>query len=251
MALEAAPLILEASANKATQAAALAQSVALATPQVLRGVADVTTTHVVPAAAALGRSARKVGNVAATHVIPAIGPAAGAVGRHGVSLLSSALNSATLNVIDIVNALEELQKEEPRYSTYNALTEGSFQALRDGGGATRRNRNATPPPSGARSRKPDPGESSSSSSSSAPAGGRDAHASTQRTMFQTKDEYSEHFKNKGELVEELYKRPNWQHLISQIHGDDELRKKMGKLTKKNLIDILYKVDSLAMRNVKF
>ena len=254
MALEAAPLILEASANKATQAAALAQSVALATPQVLKGVADVTTTHVVPAAAALGRSAsvaaRKVGNVAATHVIPAIGSAAGAVGRHGVSLLSSALNSATLNVIDIVNALEELQKEEPRYSTYNALTEGSFQALRDGGGATRRNRNATPPPSGARSRKPDPGESSSSSSSSAPAGGRDAHASTQRTMFQTKDEYSEHFKNKGELVEELYKRPNWQQLISQIHGDDELRKKMGKLTKKNLIDILYKVDSLAMRNVK-
>jgi hypothetical protein len=69
-------------------------------------------------------------------------------------------------------------------------------------------------------------------------------------VFQTKDEYSEHFKNKGELVEELYKRPNWQQLISQIQGDNELRKKMGKLTKKNLIDILYKVDSLAMRNVK-
>ena len=69
-------------------------------------------------------------------------------------------------------------------------------------------------------------------------------------MFETKDEYTEHFKNKGELVEELYKRSNWQQLISQLHGDVELRKKMGKLTKKNLIDILYKVDSLAMRNVK-
>ena len=56
-------------------------------------------------------------------------------------------------------------------------------------------------------------------------------------------EWLEYSHNRGILVEELYKRPNWKNLI-QHSNTPELRKKLLAMTPTELAEILVKLDHM-------
>ena len=54
----------------------------------------------------------------------------------------------------------------------------------------------------------------------------------------------EFFHNRGILVEELYKRPNWREFIKVANEKDDLRKKLLRMSASDLADILVKLDRM-------
>ncbi len=83
---------------------------------------------------------------------------------------------------------------------------------------------------------PPPRRSGSSSSSSAPTQARP------EVSFRSEKDWLEHVQNKGALVEELYKRPNWRDLVQHINSSD-LRKKMLKLSREDIAKMLVALDA--------
>jgi hypothetical protein len=138
----------------------------------------------------------------------------------------AALESSDISVGDFVagiQAMREAMELPDRPSTHAAITDGSQAAL-PGPAIRRRNRMATPPPR------------RSGSSSSGPARARP------EVSFSSEKDWLEHVQNKGALVEELYKRPNWRDLVQHINSSD-LRKKMLKLSREDIAKMLVALDA--------
>jgi hypothetical protein len=71
---------------------------------------------------------------------------------------------------------------------------------------------------------------------------RSAQGPRPETSYDNADEWLQHVSNRGALVEELYKRPNWKSFIG-AHSTPELRKKLLQLSPHDLAEILVKLDS--------
>jgi hypothetical protein len=70
---------------------------------------------------------------------------------------------------------------------------------------------------------------------------RSAKAAKPEISFETATEWLQHSKNKTELVEQIYKRLGWQHLL-QVSGSADLRKKLSKLSNLELAQFIVKLD---------
>ena len=167
-------------------------------------VADATMTHVVPAVQALMKHSTSA----------------------ALSMASRALDAATLSAGDIISALAEMQKEE-RYSAHNALENGHHEALGNGN-APARKRGNTPP----RSRN-----TRGVASAAAAARPKQEHS------YNSAQEWLEYSHNRGMLVEELYKRPNWKQFITSANTP-ELRKKLLGMSAYDLAEILTRLDHM-------
>jgi uncharacterized protein YjiS (DUF1127 family) len=139
------------------------------------------------------------------------------------------LDAATLSASDILSAL----------SSEMALHHGGGLAIEDSGLPSlengphrRRGRNDTPPPRNRRNGGASQAERSSSS----------AGPAVSEHSYNTTDEWLQYSRNRGALVEELYKRPNWTHFIRAVTAKDDLRKKLLKMSAEDLADILVKLD---------
>ena len=62
--------------------------------------------------------------------------------------------------------------------------------------------------------------------------------------YQSTQEWLEFSHNRGILVEELYKRPNWREFIKVANEKDDLRKKLLRMSASDLADILVKLDRM-------
>ena len=177
----------------------------------------------------IGHTARGVGHVvsaaadlAVNHVIPA----AHTMASHSMSLASRVFDAATLSSKDIIEALGEMQQQE-HYSAHSALENGHHGALGNGYAPARRRGN-TPP------RK----RNTHGVSAAASAAPRQEHSYTSAR------EWLEYSHNRGVLIEELYKRPNWTHFIREAGQKNELRKKLLSMNAMDLADILVRLDHM-------
>ena len=172
-------------------------------------------------------SAGLVADATMTHVVPAVQALAKHSMSAAVSMASKALDAATLSAGDILSALAEMQKEE-RYSAHNALENGHHEALGNGS-APARKRGNTPP----RSRN----------TRSAPQSSAAASRPKQEHSYNSAQEWLEYSHNRGVLVEELYKRPNWKQFITSSNTP-ELRKKLLGMSAYDLAEILMRLDHM-------
>jgi hypothetical protein len=183
--------------------------------QVLHAVGPPVAHGAYAAAAAAGHGAKMAADVAVNHVAPAVHAAA----KHGLTAAAHALERATLSAAEIIHALNELQPSAQ--SSYMALENGSHPAL---GYAPIRSRAATPP------RK----RNSKASATAAPRPYEHSYGS--------QEEWLQFSKNRGVLVEELYKRPRWREFIQAVNEKNDLRKKLLRMSASDLADILVKLD---------
>jgi hypothetical protein len=166
----------------------------------------------------LGSAAAAAASATSTHVIPAMKDAA----THSFSLASRVLSAATLSASDIIHALSEFERE-PGYSAHMALENGHHQALGNGGSS--RSRTDTP-------KRRIRGKSPAAASASA------AHEHS----YASAQEWLEYSHQRGVLVEELWKRKNWQSFIAGANRKDDYRKKLLSLSSHDLAEILVKLD---------
>ena len=175
------------------------------------------------------------------------------VGGHGWSMLNSAFNASALRAADIFAALNEIRKERRERL---ALTGGGSSstdlahhstdlehvpdetALEVAGppaleGVHRRGRNSTPPRRSAR------------------IAARNAEPLIQEVSrpvfehsYKTPEGWLQFSKNRGTLVEEIYKRSNWREHLGVTAEKNEIRQKLLKLKPKDLAQMLVDLDSL-------
>ena len=226
---------LSASASQAREAASSALEPGSNTRRTLASAASKTASAASSAAGAVKTAAEVAGPpiiygayAAAAAAGQGLGQAAAAaadvtqnVAKGGFKFAAQALEKATLSAADIINALSEIQKEEG-FSAYNALENGRREALEYG---PQRTRVSTPP--------------------------RKRNAKTPATparqnvrSYQSTQEWLEFSHNRGVLVEELYKRPNWRSFITVAREKDDLRKKLLRMSATDLADILVKLDNM-------
>ena len=170
-------------------------------------------------------------HVGQTHLVPAVKSLA----SRGLQLGSQALERATLNAAEIINTLDVLEQEG--YFQSNALENGNLDALGNGGVGDapnrpyRKSRHDTPPRRGnARGYEPVIQERKP-----LPLG---AHS------FNSQQEWLEYSHNRGVLVEELRKRPNWHKFTQDLGSTPELRKKLNSMSSADLADLLLRMDRL-------
>ena len=144
--------------------------------------------------------------------------------KGGFGLARMALEHATLKASEIIDALNDM-KEHEGYSAHNALENGHHEAI--GYGKARRSRHDSPQPRPLHSRN------NKASSSQRPA-----------TSYNSAQEWLEYSHNRGVLVEELYKRPNWRQFVEGAGQKDTLRKKLLSMSSSDLADILVKLDHM-------
>ena len=171
----------------------------------------------------VGHVAAAAADVASTHVIPVMKQ-----GYHyGMTLASEALSKASLKATDIIEALNELKGEEG-FSAHNALENGRTEAIGNGR-QQRKSRTDTPP----RRRNVKP----------AAAAATPPEKPAYDHSYNNAQEWLEYSHNRGALVEELYKRPNWRNLV-QHSNTPELRKKLLAMSPTELAEILVKLDHM-------
>ena len=68
--------------------------------------------------------------------------------------------------------------------------------------------------------------------------------SRKERSYQSTQEWLEFSHNRGVLVEELYKRPNWREFIEVANEKDDLRKKLLRMSFSDLADILVNLDHM-------
>jgi hypothetical protein len=134
------------------------------------------------------------------------------------------LQQATLSAADILSALGELDKEEGHRPALANEAHGTYAAIKG--------RNSK------KSRFDSPRATTRASHSAAAAPG----APASENSYGSTKEWLEYSKNRGVLVEELYKRPNWRQFISAAGEKNDLRKKLLRLSPKDLAEILVKLD---------
>ena len=153
-------------------------------------------------------------NATSTHVIPAA--------KHYASRAVDIFNQAVLSASDIIEGLNAMERHD-HYSAHNALENGHHEAI--GNGPTSRSRTDTPP------RKK-----------------RVVHADQAvpkpkfEHTYDTEQEWLKYSHNRGILVEELYKRPNWTEFTKGFSGKNDLRKKLLTMTPNDLAKILVSLD---------
>lgn len=163
-----------------------------------------------------------IGDVAATHVVPAMQ----SMTKKGAEYALEALSATVLRGGDIVRALDEFA---PQYSAHNALENGNHERLTYGAVSSKK-----------RDRSPQARFHSGSASSSS----TQARANHLEHSYDSTQEWLEYSKNRGALVEELYKRPNWRSFIHVSKDKNELRKKLLTLSPSELAEILVKLDHM-------
>ena len=163
-----------------------------------------------------------IGDVAATHVVPAMQ----SMTKKGAEYALEALSATVLRGGDIVRALDEFA---PQYSAHNALENGNHERLTYGAVSSKK-----------RDRSPQARFHSGSASSSSTQG----QAKQFEHSYDSTQEWLEYSQNRGALVEELYKRPNWRSFITVSKEKNELRKKLLTLSPAELAEILVKLDHM-------
>ena len=163
-----------------------------------------------------------IGDVAATHVVPAMQ----SMTKKGAEYALEALSATVLRGGDIVRALDEYK---PQYSAHNALENGNHERLTYGAVSNKK-----------RDRSPQARFHSGSASSSSTQG----QANHFEHSYDSTQEWLEYSQNRGALVEELYKRPNWRSFITVSKEKNELRKKLLTLSPAELAEILVKLDHM-------
>ena len=159
--------------------------------------------------------------------------------RHGLSraaeILGNRLSAAKLSAIDIINALDEMQKEGS-YSAYTALENGHTPALKNTYGP--RSRADSPKPRNQkRNTNPYPENTKGPPTSHGP-----AH-DTEFITYKTADEWVKDSPGRAFLVDQLYKRPGWDNLVKHRTTGD-LIKKLKKMSPHDLASIIVKLDSM-------
>jgi hypothetical protein len=143
-------------------------------------------------------------------------------------LASSLLSKAALSVTDIFEALDATSSMSSSHEMVPSSTELSLPGLENRG---LKNRSDTPM---RRTRlefkQPRPASMEVPTAAPKPA-----------VSFATPGEWLQHSKNKTELVEQIYKRPGWRHLL-QVTGSADLRKKLSKLSREELAQVIVKLD---------
>jgi hypothetical protein len=159
----------------------------------------------------LGHAAVAAAGATQSHVIPALASAARSTAGYAAEVLSK----ATLSAKDIIDALNQ---HTPKGLA--ALGDAARpEALADSYKPVRRGRADTPPPSKGR-----------------------AHSSSEKVEFPTVDAWLSYSKAKGILVEQMYRRPQWVNFVTHANGP-ELRKKLMRMTPRDLAEILVKLDT--------
>ena len=125
-----------------------------------------------------------------------------------------------------------MREEDAHYSTHNAIGNGHYEALHDVPRTARtRNRNSTPPPRNRRQRSPSPMIQEATPK---------IH---HEHSYGTVDEWLQHFKNKTQLSEEIYKRDKWKQYIG-AKDSIELRQKLKGKSLSELAQILVRLDHM-------
>jgi hypothetical protein len=62
--------------------------------------------------------------------------------------------------------------------------------------------------------------------------------------FDTAQEWLEYSRNRGVLVEQLYKRPNWRQCLNVAREKNDLRKKLLSMTSEDLVELLVQLDAI-------
>jgi hypothetical protein len=179
--------------------------------------------HLGQAAIAGGQAARTAFHYIGDEVVPVVQ----SLSKKGVEYALEALNATVLHAGDIMKALDEYK---PQYSAHNALENGHHEALGNGSD-WQRTRTSTPP------RKRQATASSSSNYGPAP-------KKVSGRSYDTAKEWLDYSHNRGVLVEELYKRPNWKEFIQVSKDKNELRQKLHRLSPQDLAEILVKLDHM-------
>ena len=171
------------------------------------------------------------GAVIAGHGLKHVAIGTAHVVGHGLSkggeMAARIFSAASISAMDILKALDEMHTHEmvPHASSHYAIGNGHQDAIGNGGSS--RSRTDTPPKNRSRSKVHEPAKAKP----------------TFEHNYSTADEWLEYVRNKGALVEELYKRPNWTTFIKH-HNTPELRKKIGKMTPRDLAEIIVKLDHM-------
>ena len=202
-------------------------------------VAKATVNTVLPA---VGHAAAAAAKVTATHVSPAMGAAA----ISGMGGLASLFGKAAWSLGDVMLALDEASKTKPlalanASSSYDMMIPNSLEDTFTS--RTKRTRASTPPPRQAKASA----SSSSSSSASAPAPEKPHY----EYSYPTAAGWLERTKSKGFLVDQIYLRPGWGHLLGVTnakgyHTADtkDFRKKLLKMSSNDLAQLLVNLDSM-------
>jgi hypothetical protein len=208
------PPIIYGAAAAAGHAVTVAGHAAAVVGHTAQGVGHVTREYALPAARTVGQGAA----AAASAALPVVQNFA----MHSMGVAARVLSASVLSSADILSALGEFEKERG-YSAHNALENGAHAAI--GNGRTRRSRLDSPSPMQPRG--------NTRPTSTVP---RPDHS------YNSAQEWLEYSHNRGILVEELYKRPNWKEFISTANAKNDLRKKLLTLSPHDLADILVKLD---------
>ena len=163
---------------------------------------------------------------AAASQVPGAMRALGDAAGRGVDFARSRLGKAQLSLADIYDALEATSSLEPTNELVPFSEELALPGLEDRRGIG--NRASTPTRRRNVSKQPPLIE---------PA----MPAAKPEVSFETATEWVHHSKNKTELVEQLYRRPGWQHLL-RVTGSVDLRKKLSKLSNLGLAQLIVKLD---------
>ena len=139
----------------------------------------------------------------------AIGNVAGNVAGRGVEFARSRLSQAQLSLADIFEALDATSSLVPTNEVVPFSQELSLPGLEDRVGMG--NRASTPTRKRYRAKTPDP----------MPAAKPEAKP---EISFETANEWLQHSKTKGALVEQIYQRSGWRHML-RVTGSADLRKK--------------------------
>ena len=65
--------------------------------------------------------------------------------------------------------------------------------------------------------------------------------------FDSAQEWLEYSQNRGILVEQLYKRPNWRQCLNVAREKNDLRKKLLSMTSEVLVELLVQLDATPTR----
>ena len=151
-------------------------------------------------------------------------------------MLGHRLSAAKLSAIDIINALDEMQKEGS-YSAYTALENGHTPALKNTYGP--RSRADSPKP---RNQKRNTNPYPENTTKGPPTSHGPAH-DTEFMTFKTADEWVDYSPIKSFLVDQLYKRPGWENLV-QHKTNGQFIKKLKNMSPHDLASIIVKLDSM-------
>ena len=174
----------------------------------------------------LGTAGLEVAGTAYHYIGEHIAPAVHSITKRGAEFALETLTATVLHGGDILRALDEFK---PQHSAHNALENGRREAITYGAVSGKK-----------RDRSPQARFHSGSASSSS----TQARGSRPEVSYDSTQEWLEYSRNRGALVEELYKRPNWRSFITVTKEKDELRKKLLKMSPEELAEILVKLDNM-------